>query len=102
MAGSTIYECSDGAYYGDADLWERLESGTWTSCCWDEDSGAEWVETANNELLALNPISKHDLPDWVQVKPVTAGVSVTIDPQLLVETVEPITVRIGSKDEVNS
>lgn len=76
MKTNTVYSCSDGEYYGDVDMWERLESGTWTPCCWDTESGKEWMETRDGELLILEPISRDDLPGSVQTERVTTGTAV--------------------------
>jgi hypothetical protein len=77
MAEETIYECSDGSYYGDVDIWERFESGVWAPCCWDEDSGTEWVETRSDELLVLTPVPLSSVPDHIQIERVATGLSVT-------------------------
>lgn len=79
MVGGTIYECSNGGYYGDRDVWKRLEAETWNVCCWDETSGTEWVETEDGELVVLTPISRNDLPNWVQVERAADGLNVTVD-----------------------
>ncbi|SEO68588.1 hypothetical protein SAMN04487948_104173 [Halogranum amylolyticum] len=73
MKTNPIYRCSDGKYYGDVDIWKRLESGTWTPCCWDTESGKEWMETQDGELLILEPISQNELPESVQTERVTTG-----------------------------
>ena len=80
MKTNSIYRCSDGHYYGDAEIWEQLESGTWTPCCWDPESGTEWVETTEGELLVLEPIARSDLPDGVHTERVTAGTAVKRGP----------------------
>ncbi|SFK82858.1 hypothetical protein SAMN04487950_1306 [Halogranum rubrum] len=77
MATGTVYRCSDGGYYGNADVWERFESGAWTPCCWDTESGAEWVETGEGELLALEPTSRSSLPERMHTERVAAGMSVS-------------------------
>lgn len=76
MMERSIYRCSDGQYYGDVDLWERFESGEWTPHCWDSESGSEWVETRDEELLILEPISRTSLPDHVQTESVATGTKV--------------------------
>lgn len=75
--GRTVYACSDGTYYGDVQVWERFESGAWQPCCWDDDSGTEWVVTSDGDLLTLTPVSHEDLPDRTNVERVAAGVVVT-------------------------
>lgn len=62
-SGQSVYRCSDGRYVGEADLWERFESGRWKPFCWDQKTGREWVETTDKELLLLIPISRHALPE---------------------------------------
>nr|WP_244531654.1 hypothetical protein [Halogranum amylolyticum] len=76
MTTNTVYRSSDGDYYGDVEIWERLESGTWTPCCWDTESGKEWMETRDGELLILEPISQNELPESVQTERVTTGTAV--------------------------
>lgn len=71
-----IYECSDGNYYGDADIWARFEAGEWTPVNWDDESGTEWVETEDGEMLTLEPVAQSELPQNVAVEPVAAGVTV--------------------------
>lgn len=73
----TIYRGSDGQYYGDVDLWKRFEPGIWIPCCWDEESGTEWVETEAGDLLVLIPTSRATIPYQVQIEQVAAGLSVT-------------------------
>jgi hypothetical protein len=80
MKTSSVYRCSDGHYYGDAEIWERLESGTWTPCCWDTASGTEWMETETGELLVLEPIARSALPDGMSTERVTAGTAVKPSP----------------------
>jgi len=75
MGGGTVYRGSDGTYYGDADVWERLEAETWTPCCWDVMSGVEWMETQSEELLALLPIARSEVPEEVDVVCVAAGLT---------------------------
>ena len=57
MGESTVYERSDGGCCTEGELWHRLEAETWTPCCWDPETGEEWVETESGELLRLVPIS---------------------------------------------
>lgn len=78
----TIYRCSDGGYYGDADIWKQFEAGNWVPFCWDEESGHEWVETRDDELLALEPISQPKLPVDTTVECVGGGFSVSRETQL--------------------
>lgn len=54
----TIYVCSDGSYYTSTQLWEQFESGEWSPCCWDSETGQEWVRTAEDDLLLLTPVSE--------------------------------------------
>ena len=57
MGGGTVYQGSNGRYYGDVDVWERLEAETWIPCFWDVTSGEEGVKTREEQLLALIPLS---------------------------------------------
>ena len=72
----TIYECSDGGYYSDVQVWERLESEAWRVCCWEAETGREWVENEDGELLMLDPISRSELPSGVQIERASTGVLV--------------------------
>ncbi|WP_255195069.1 hypothetical protein [Halorarius litoreus] len=55
------YRGSDGRCYGDRDVWERLEQGEWSVCCWDEETGLEVVETDDNDLLFLVPKDRKEV-----------------------------------------
>lgn len=77
MTEGTVYSCSNGQYYGDVDVWEHLESGTWKPCLWNPESGEEWVEKQDGELLVLVPVSRSSLPKQVQTESVAAGISVS-------------------------
>lgn len=79
MGTETVYRCSDGRLYGDVDVWDRLESGAWTPCCWEESSGREWVETNEGELFELVPVSRSALPAAIRVERLAAGVRVVSD-----------------------
>lgn len=76
MVGGTIYRCTDGSYYGDVDVWSRLESGVWRTCCWDDETGEEWVENRDGALLMLEPISRDTVPDETDVDHVGDGISI--------------------------
>ena len=60
-----LYRGTDGTYYDEVTLWNRLESGEWRSFCWDAETGEEWVETDRGELLALEPVDPEALPGWL-------------------------------------
>ena len=72
----TIYRCSDGSYYSDVQVWERFETGQWSPCCWDVDTGREWVENDTEELLCLDPVARSELPSGVQIEHASTGVLV--------------------------
>jgi len=57
----TEYSGSDGRTYTDEQIWERLEAGAWRVCCWDTESGTEWVVDAREDLLCLVPTGR---PSW--------------------------------------
>lgn len=80
MGGGTVYRCSNGRYYGDVNVWERLEAERWTPCFWDVESGHEWVETRTEEVLALTPISRDELPEEVEPECVAAGLAIDSGP----------------------
>jgi len=67
MGERIVYESSDWRYFGEARLWEKFESGTWEPCAWDPETGREWIETDDGDLLMLIPISRHALPGWADV-----------------------------------
>jgi hypothetical protein len=67
MGNGSLYRSSDGRYFGDADVWERFETGDWTPCCWDTETGEEWIETRDGDVLRLRPVPAHVVPDWVEV-----------------------------------
>lgn len=69
-----LYQDSCGNYWSAVQLWENLEAGRWNPCCWDPESGQEWVETQDGELLALTPVSEAELPNDVQLNVVEEGV----------------------------
>ena len=71
MGDGTVFQTSEGVYIGDAEVWERFESGEWTTCCWDTETGREWVETQEGDLLLLIPVSQYALP---------ANTTITDDP----------------------
>lgn len=50
-----IYRGSDGEYYTDRDIWNRLEDRVWRVCCWDVRTGMEVIETEEGDLLFLAP-----------------------------------------------
>lgn len=68
MCDGTIYQSNAGEYFGDAEVWERLESGVWEPFCWDVETGVEGVQTATHDLLILVPISPDALPEGIHVK----------------------------------
>lgn len=71
-----VYRCSNGQFYGDVGLWQRLESGEWSPCCWDQESGMEWVSAGDGELLSLTPVPESDLPPGLTATSTEAGVRV--------------------------
>ncbi|SEL51348.1 hypothetical protein SAMN04488691_105154 [Haloferax larsenii] len=50
------YSCSDGQQYSEVEIWERLEDGIWRVCCWNSETGEEWMETDDGELVHLAPV----------------------------------------------
>nr|WP_241429861.1 hypothetical protein [Haloferax larsenii] len=58
----SFYACSDGRYYSDVQIWEHLERDIWHVCCWDSETGGEWMETDGGELLHLAPVTEEQLP----------------------------------------
>ncbi|SEP18577.1 hypothetical protein SAMN04487948_11953 [Halogranum amylolyticum] len=76
MGVGTIYRGSDGEYYGDVDLWERFESGVWTPQCWNTETGREWVETQDDEVLCLTPIARRSVAEETHLERVCGGIRV--------------------------
>lgn len=58
------YWGSDGRRYADREMWERLEAGVWSVCCWDEETGVEVVETDAGELLFLVPVDRQSVETY--------------------------------------
>lgn len=56
------YRGSDGEYYSERDIWERLESGAWSVFGWDEESGQEWFEARGEVILCLDPVEEWEVP----------------------------------------
>lgn len=79
MGDDTIYQSSRGGFFGDADVWEQFESGAWTPCCWDDETGEEWVETRRGDVLLLMPVRERELPEWVHVEHHDDGLRVTTE-----------------------
>ena len=80
MRDDIIYQGSDGRFHGEADLWEAFEAGTWTPCCWDENTGKEWIETDDGTLLLLIPIPRRALPDGLHIQQDVDGLRITGKP----------------------
>lgn len=76
MRGGAVYISSDGRYMGDADVWEQFESEAWKPCCWDTETGYEWVETEEGELLLLVPVATSFLPDGMTVEENADGIRI--------------------------
>ena len=57
------YRCSNGVLYSDAEIWERLDAGDWRPVCWDDETGEEWMESADGRILYLDPVDRGDAPD---------------------------------------
>lgn len=72
----SVYAGSNGRYYGDRDIWERLESGEWRPCCWNPETGTEWIETEAGELLVLEEIPRNELPESLALSQEEDGVSI--------------------------
>ncbi|AFK20096.1 MULTISPECIES: hypothetical protein [Haloferax] len=68
-----FFSCSDGQYYSDVQIWERLENDVWHVCCWDPEDGSEWVETNEGTLLHLVPVAEEQLPHTVTTESVDGG-----------------------------
>lgn len=71
-----LFRRSDSGYCSDVQLWQRFESGEWILPDYDWDSGGERMKTRGGEVIELSPVSRSELPDGVEVKPVEEGVVV--------------------------
>lgn len=63
------YLGSDGEYYSDRDIWERLEAGEWRVFAWDDDAGQEWVEVDRTTIVCLTPVDETVVPEGTLVEP---------------------------------
>lgn len=52
----SIYAGSDGRYYTERDLVQSLESGWWSVCLYDTETGVEVVVDQYDVMLRLEPI----------------------------------------------
>ncbi|MFC4360450.1 hypothetical protein ACFO0N_21095 [Halobium salinum] len=64
----TVYRSSTGEFVTESQIWARFEAGDWTPCCWDTETGREWVGTTDDELLALSPVDDERLPAYVRLE----------------------------------
>lgn len=82
MGRGIVYKCSDSrycpcsGYLGDADLWEKFESGAWEPFCWDQEDGTEWVVANDDNVLTLEPVPVDKLPDTVEYEQSCSGISI--------------------------
>lgn len=58
-----FYRCSNGNFYSEEEIWERLEAGVWRPFCWDDQTGEEWMESADEQILYLDPVDGAEVPD---------------------------------------
>jgi hypothetical protein len=63
----TIYHASNGRYYTDWEVGVHFEEDRWRACMWSESDGWELVETAEAELLYLEPVPPGQLPSDVEI-----------------------------------
>ncbi len=75
-----VYQGSNGRYYTDLEVWERLEAEEWTPLAWDSASGDEWMSTPAGDVLHLKPIAPPDLPPTVTLEAVEDGYLARADP----------------------
>jgi hypothetical protein len=72
----TVYQGSNGHYYGEADIWRHLETDTWNVFCWDSTTDTDWVETPDDRILELTPIDHATLPDHFTTTTTESGTAV--------------------------
>ena len=65
----SVYVGSNGEYYTASKVVERIESGRWTTCMWEESTGRELVETNRDELLLLVPTENVDFAAAFESEP---------------------------------
>lgn len=68
-----LYEASNGRFYTDWQVGQKMRSGEWKPCLWEEETGQQLVGTADGELLMLVSMATDDLPDWAEIRSDTAG-----------------------------
>lgn len=66
----TTYACSNGQYYSDVQIWQRMEIGAWHVCCWDPVTGEEWMEADRHTLLHLWLVAGEHIPQDVTAESV--------------------------------
>jgi hypothetical protein len=77
----TIYRRSDGGFVTGSGIWSRFEGGAWRPCCWNTETGAEWVVTDDDELLRLTPLDdgRAGLPPRTRLERRQGGFAVVAD-----------------------
>ncbi|WP_255171613.1 hypothetical protein [Natrononativus amylolyticus] len=68
-----LYEASDGNYYTDWQVGQKMREGEWKPCMWEEETGRQLVGTTDGELLMLVSTKTEELPEWAEIRSDTAG-----------------------------
>ena len=61
-----LYEGSNGRYYTDRQIENRLRSDRWKPCIRQRDPDRRLVETSDGSLLLLTPTD--ELPSWAELR----------------------------------
>lgn len=62
VAVGPLYAGSDGQYYTDWEVGQKVRAGRWGPCLWHGPTDRQFVTTETNELLILITVKKDELP----------------------------------------
>jgi len=74
-----VYRAETGRYVTGTEIWRKFETDEWTPYRWDADTGTEWVQTVDGDVLKLEPVTQLELPDHVELVPTDDGAVVRAD-----------------------
>lgn len=64
----TIFEGTDGRYFTEWQVEQRLQNGTWTLCIRQRSPTRLLVETEDEALLLLTPTEPAELPTDIEIR----------------------------------
>lgn len=64
----TLYEGSNGRYYTEWQVHERLRAGEWKPCIEQRSPDRRLIGTDDEELLLLLPVDPVELPTWAEIR----------------------------------